>query len=487
MSESIRIGLDFGTHQTKVCVRRAFDEGAGQASYEFFRFKDLNGDLQYIFPSVIQQNSDDTLSYGFIDPTKEKRNIRMEVPTMIKPEEPKELSEEEIEDLANDLFDKYEVGTESDDDINILIRMLEKKEEMDFDKYEKDIKKARDDYSAKMLEYRSTGKVYRYFKQAMFAERPWVKDIDYKVLCVWYLAYIIFCLEEKFGQTFSLNMGIPADEKNYERKRKEAISLLASAYWLVENEYENDFDSFINEKVDSLLRRTKIVPYDISLVDDYGIMVLPEAYAALISHTSRGKIPNGMGITTDIGGGTTDITFFTYSNKTLSLYRFESLPYGLNYIAEKSGFDYSQGNVMQSADSDVIESFNRYKKDFVEQLKEDLVRNYIRETRKFRSDIENALKNRAVIYSGGGSSYPKLACPISTFKDIKIIDERIWEEENIIDKDEVKNIIRVLNTCYGLSLEDNEDHVKVCKFTTLFSHMDKQKTNDRYMVDKDAC
>ena len=311
---------------------------------------------------------------------------------MIKPEEPKELSEEEIEDLANDLFDKYEVGTESDDDINILIRMLEKKEEMDFDKYEKDIKKARDDYSAKMLEYRSTGKVYRYFKQAMFAERPWVKDIDYKVLCVWYLAYIIFCLEEKFGQTFSLNMGIPADEKNYERKRKEAISLLASAYWLVENEYENDFDSFINEKVDSLLRRTKIVPYDISLVDDYGIMVLPEAYAALISHTSRGKIPNGMGITADIGGGTTDITFFTYSNKTLSLYRFESLPYGLNYIAEKSGFDYSQGNVMQSADSDVIESFNRYKKDFVEQLKEDLVRNYIRETRKFRSDIENALK-----------------------------------------------------------------------------------------------
>lgn len=487
MDETIRIGLDFGTHQTKVCVRRAYDEGAGPASYDFFQFKDLNGDMQYILPSIVQLNTDDTLSYGFVDPKREKRVTNMLKPEMEKPEEPVELSDDEIEDLANELFDRYEVGNEDDKDINILIRLLETVEAKKKENYAKALHKARSRYDAQMLEYRQNGKIYRYFKQAMFAERPWLKDIDFKLLCIWYIAYIVFCLEKKFGQNFSLNMGIPADETNYEDKKKEAVSILLSAYWLVENEYEGDIDEFLSEKVESLKERTKVIPFSEESKEDYGLHVFPEAYAALVSQTSRGKIESGMSITADMGGGTTDITFFTVNNNELKLFKFYSLPYGLNYIAEKSGFDYSDGDFLENADADIIERFNNFKLEFEKNLKEELFQMLRAETGRGRSELDQALKDRVIVYSGGGSSYQQLMCPLSSFTDIKSIDKRLWDEENISNRKEITPLVRVLATAYGLTLEDSEDNVRVCKFTSLFSNISKLKTGGRDYIGKDQC
>ena len=40
----ITVGLDFGTHQSKVCIEKK--EGA-ELSYEFFRFKDADGKKQW--------------------------------------------------------------------------------------------------------------------------------------------------------------------------------------------------------------------------------------------------------------------------------------------------------------------------------------------------------------------------------------------------------------------------------------------------------
>ena len=36
----IKVGLDFGTHQTKICVSRTPDEGHGLPEYEFFKYVD---------------------------------------------------------------------------------------------------------------------------------------------------------------------------------------------------------------------------------------------------------------------------------------------------------------------------------------------------------------------------------------------------------------------------------------------------------------
>ena len=50
---------------------------------------------------------------------------------------------------------------------------------------------------------------------------------------------------------------------------------------------------------------------------DYRINVFPEAYASLIGLTSRGKLSSGMSINADIGGGTTDISFFIVKDRSL--------------------------------------------------------------------------------------------------------------------------------------------------------------------------
>lgn len=56
MDDLIKVGLDFGTHQTKICIQRTPDEGHGEPSYEFFQFTDLKGEKQYFLPSVVQVN-----------------------------------------------------------------------------------------------------------------------------------------------------------------------------------------------------------------------------------------------------------------------------------------------------------------------------------------------------------------------------------------------------------------------------------------------
>ena len=76
--DDIKIGLDFGTHQTKICIQRTPDEGHGIPEYEFFKFTDNNGEEQFFLPSVIQINKDDTLSYGYVDPEQEKESENLQ-------------------------------------------------------------------------------------------------------------------------------------------------------------------------------------------------------------------------------------------------------------------------------------------------------------------------------------------------------------------------------------------------------------------------
>ena len=60
---SITVGLDFGTHQTKVCIEN--NDNPTNVYYEFLSFEDLDGNRSYCLPSIIQINKDHTLSYGF--------------------------------------------------------------------------------------------------------------------------------------------------------------------------------------------------------------------------------------------------------------------------------------------------------------------------------------------------------------------------------------------------------------------------------------
>lgn len=84
------IGLDFGTHQSKVCVEDSSDPR--NITYTFFEFKKPDGKMSFFLPSVVQINKDDTLSYGFCDPSKAKvlgTERAYKEPVLVLPDEPK--------------------------------------------------------------------------------------------------------------------------------------------------------------------------------------------------------------------------------------------------------------------------------------------------------------------------------------------------------------------------------------------------------------
>ena len=109
--DEIKVGLDFGTHQTKVCVQRRPDEGHGLPEYEFFKFVDLAGKEQYFIPSIVQLNKDNTLSYGYVDPGDEKESLPLPRIEVIKPVDESLLDEE-----AHTLYAKYSANKTIDEE-----------------------------------------------------------------------------------------------------------------------------------------------------------------------------------------------------------------------------------------------------------------------------------------------------------------------------------------------------------------------------------
>ena len=480
----IKIGLDFGTHQTKICVQRVPDEGHGEPNYEFFTFNDLKGQNYYFLPSVVQINSDNTLSYGYVD----KKRILKKGP---KPqlEKIEVASDFAISDVAEDLYNKYASKDNVPEDKAVLTEMLQIRKEMLKKVEEEKRKEALERYQSLLESYEQATYLFRYFKQATFINGEWDKSIPSKKICVWYLAYIIFLLEEEFGTNFSINMGVPADDNSFQDKQQLAVEILASAYILVEDVFHNDQEAFLRSTLDELNAKTEFINYSPQIKDDYNISIFPEAYASLIGLTSRGKLSDGMCLTVDAGGGTTDISFFVIQGDRPDrpvIYKYWSIPRGLNYIAEKSGFDYAEGHFRQKADEVVIEKYNRKKWEIVGLLINNLFK--IRKDKGiFKSSLNAHLKDRIIVYSGGGSTYDFLNTAIHSFTDLKVIDASIWREENIKDKTKVSKLSGLLTTAYGLSVCKDDKEVQLEPFDTLFSHISGSGYRGTKEIDKDVC
>ena len=482
--DQIKIGLDFGTHQTKICVQRTPDEGHGEPNYEFFQFSDLQGNNTYFLPSVIQINDDDTLSYGYVDASRKKAE----------PDTPQKESlvlEDtfDVPYMANGLYSEYSSDKNTREDIQVLEKMLQIRLRNIKARNKKRQEEAELQYELQIRDHKHAQNIFRYFKQATFIGGEWnrITLISNRTLCVWYLAYIIFLLEEKYGTNFSINMGIPADESSYEVKKRLAVEILAASYYLVEDVYKNDFEQFLNEKYDILLSKTVNRGFSKELKEEYWVNIFPEAYASLTALTSRGKLPTGMSLTADIGGGTTDISFFTIENGLPMIYKYWSIPRGLNYVAERSGFDYADGDFIERAHQDVIDKFNRKKHEHVYNLVQDLQRKIQNETSIPVQNLRDALKDRILVYSGGGSTFRFLTKPIGTFTDVHIIDGSIWNEENIKDKGAVSKLSVLLTTAYGLSVSKNDEDVKLKSYSSLFAHLPKKHERTIEEISKDQC
>lgn len=388
----ITVGLDFGTHQTKVCIE---EKNGAELSYTFFKFMDTDGQLQYAFPSIINVREDGRLEYGFISP--ESRRF-----------------------------------------------------------------------------------LIRYFKQSTFRNTPEspIPQEDAMMCSIWYIAYIIFELEEKYGQAFTIQMGAPTDSSHVDEAKRTAVRLLASAYYLVEEVFRNDKQAFLDTPMEKLKEVTEIKPYSKETKDEFSILVFPEAYASLNPLISRGKIANGMSLMVDIGGGTTDISFFTIENGLPQVYDYFSLNMGLNYLTDTSAARMSSRNDsnVQSEEEIINERFNLYTAKVDKECRQLVSRiaSSFQSQTKLRVDrLYDALKTRPIVYCGGGSTFKRLRRKYGGFKERHLVSEQEWDIRSVNDMDDIraKRLCPILSTAYGLAISRATDKIEKKPLRDIFAQM----------------
>lgn len=371
------IGFDFGTHQTKVCVER---RESGFVEYEFMTFKDLDGNETFTFeqpepvwaepfpipqlpqypPHPTSNRLDSIFGHAFYKSKMEKW----------------EKECKKIKDLYEKNFEQWQMKRDAAYE--------------DFSKRHTEWENERDTaYATYMERHRDWASrfqkhpkaLYRYFKQATFSFRKWENAIDPLLLSIWYMAYMFFNIEERYGTRFGLNMGVPTGKRDGEKRKKLAVSMVLSA-----------------------------IPYSAEEKKKADILVFPEAVACLRPLLQGQKVDEGkMHKMIDIGGGTTDISFFTIKNGAPRIFSFQSIPHGLNYLTkadDTSGLVRS-GKLSTDIDSQRMVIYFQEIKRCLTSLVNELQMSF--EQTKFEvQKLYDALKGRPIIYTGGGSTFAEL-------------------------------------------------------------------------------
>ncbi len=495
----ITIGLDFGTHQTKVCVEDKAD--VNNPIYSFFPFYDLDGGKNIILPSIIQINNDNTLSYGFVDKHKckygkkffiggafkfpQRSNIPQdeELPMPPKPSilrQPAPLSQSGREHYAAN-YDRARKSYETQ------LTLWKHSVQAQRIKREHQIKEMEEAYQNELREWYKWQNssqtnhrlIFRYFKQSTFSDYKWNCYQSSTYLSVWYLSYILFLLEEKYGQDFAIQMGIPTGSDNFEQKKQKAVSILLTAYHLVEEVFQCNLQRFLSTPIQELESLTKFVSYSKEKKFEYGLLVFPEAYAGLKSLTNQKKIEHGMSLMVDVGGGTTDMTFFTVEEDKPKIYDYSSIPFGLNFIVETANPNL-QDKFESTLDLNCISeqklkpAINQYYQNLqnaCRALLSRLERSFER-TGFPIFKLRNALQNRIVIYSGGGSTFEVLRKPVSSFSDIIHISPKVWEGMTIDEIEAYLPLCPIISTALGLSISEQDDNVILSTVDEMFKHLE---------------
>lgn len=385
----ITVGLDFGTHQTKICIE---SKGGVELNYTFMKFGGYGNKMYYAFPSIIGVGRDKKMRYGFL---------------------PKNYD----------------------------------------------------------------GEIIRYFKQTAFKAASPNKGMTQEqafYYSIWYLSYILFDLEEIYGQNFIIQMGAPTDSGHIRIAKQIATRIIASSYKLVEEVFENDKKKFLDTNIDTLKSLTELVTYSDEIKEDYGLLVFPEAYACLKPLTSQKKIATGMNLMIDIGGGTTDISFYTIENDSPQVYDFFSINKGLNYLicAEERDNKIVNSNVKDESEINRERRtiFTQEVKNICFNIQKKLENEFRIQTSLYKSRLLDALKNRPLVYCGGGSTFSSLRIGYAGFVDKKQISEKEWNIKAMSQYNEIKSkeLFPILSTSYGLAISAENDNIKTKPFRDIF-------------------
>jgi hypothetical protein len=90
------------------------------------------------------------------------------------------------------------------------------------------------------------------------------------------------------------------------------------------------------------------------------------------------------------------------------------------------------------------------------------------------SRLRNALKNRPVVFCGGGSVYDSMRTSLLNFTDIKIINKNLLNIPGIKNRRIDQELFAILATSYGLSIP-LEDEIVLTPIEQVFNHIVAQE------------
>ena len=536
MIDYLNIGLDFGTHQSKVCIEDTADPR--NRIYTFFKFLRPDGTKTYFLPSVVQVNKNKTLSYGFVDESNALvlgQKHTFEEPRLELPPKPqlhkipkqapvaKPLTEEQyvsslgkkkrykvvtVEttnaegkkvtktvkvDAGHERYQNYFIEFESRQ------RMAKFKWEQEnkikerlnailMEDYEAQCKEAEEEYKKKHTYWEQSltdvKAVYKYFKISTFTQNPsWKGDISPKLLSTWFLTYMLFCIFEEYPDELSFQMGIPESigEPYAATQKKTAEDVFYTAYRLYKLFIRKE--DYLNAPIDYLKSVTNFKAYQIDNEQGSQVLILPEAFAGLLSITQQGKIGIGMTLLVDIGGGSTDISLFNVvSNRSGALpniSRIISIHRGLNYIYSLYKETHYEMDIEEirklfaKKPSAFQAEIDTFRKELVSLVQDEIYGPLVMAALKqgiSKERLMPIIEGRPVIFSGGGGVYEVFHRNIHMFTEPVSVSKDLLSLKNVTEKRISDEELSILSVAYGLSIPQVREPV-MTPLTQLFNHI----------------
>lgn len=484
---SYTIGFDFGTHQTKICIEDS--SNPFEKMYEFIAFEKLDRTTTVLFPSIVQINNDDTLSYGFVDDDKCKMFRHMDKkpvlilldypPVVGKPRKPipqypprPQKSWQRKDDLDKWKKKCSELEKEIDLKWKEECNGLEREYLFKVEQIKRENERRKRIYESEMNEWKNGRMLrFRYFKLKAFTEEGlWnYPNFSAKEITVWYITYVLLILKRKYGDDFSIQFGVPVggNGQKDEDVINNAYSLYIAAWDLSEK-----FSSLEEYKSSSYMRLRKLTNIRKKLTEEekneYIFDHISEAFAGLVSITQQRKLGIGFHILADIGGGTTDMALFYVKTKSFEpviIYTY-SFAQGLNYIFEKAKEKFGSYSIEELQNEFFYDSNSDLFKNAIQEYEsifKEAVRSMINILRKSFDDsrdkhklsfkqFNEAINKQPIIYCGGGSLYSDLHFIVEPFTDRKYIDKEILNIRNLKNEKQIDGkIYPILATSYGLA------------------------------------
>ena len=519
------VGIDFGTHQTKVCIEDALNKRV--PVYEFLEYVMPNGKTTVLLPSIVQINQDRTVSYGFADSSKalivvndgnnppEKEVVAdpeyLPIPTEPKyeplPKKPESKNTgylavlEKLLPISEEMKKwKQECATIERANENRKQAWLNRKKETAAKniqietEWKRKVEQAEKDYQLayelwkKDLEATSQMR-FRYFKQASFYPSTWPYAYSPETLSALYMAYVCLCIRKRIGYEFTVQLGAPLGSKGHvsQQRRGVARRIWSNAVFLAD--HFKSLEGYVSATIDELCNLLKT-----EQIKSAPAIVIPEASAGLLA--IREKLGSGMFLLVDIGGGTTDIAMCSVyggqngANKTIGIHRVYSFNKGLNFIFEEYQKLHPNQTIAEIQDvfrqAQGKEQFAQpiaiYKNELNGQLRS-LVKQIVGvflsgQSKKGynKSHVEIAMKDKPIYLCGGGSVYSKIR-EFSTsdiyFSDKRPINKYLLNIEHLGNAGNIpEDLFPIVATAYGLSQQvDVDEELDEKPLEAFFNHL----------------